>query len=267
MTRRLEGAKAVVVGAGQTAGETIGNGRATAIAFAREGAELLLVDLDTASLSETKELVGKEGGRATTLVLDIADDGASEKVAKTALEYLGRVDILHNNVGIGLGDTGAVSLEPEVYDRIMNVNLRAMWLTSRQILPIMREQSAGCILNISSVAALRAPSSMTAYRLSKVGVNALTEQLAITNARFGIRVISIMPGLMDTPMAVDAVAASRGLTREDVAEARSGRVPLRGRMGTAWDVAYAAVFLCSKEAQFITGIHLAVDGGQLLAGS
>lgn len=262
MTGRLAGKRAVVVGAGQTAGETIGNGRATALRFAQEGAALVLVDRDAASLEETRRMVEAEGGTAHALVADIATMDECARVAAEASALLGGIDVLHNNVGIGAGDAGVTSLDEEVFDRILRVNLKAMWMTCKHVVPLMREQgTGGAIVNISSTAAIAAAGNLTAYKISKAGVNALTHNLAVSNARFGIRANAIMPGLMDTPMAVDAAARARGVDRAEVADRRARQVPL-GHQGTAWDVANAALFLASDEAGFITGVMLPVDGGQ-----
>jgi NAD(P)-dependent dehydrogenase (short-subunit alcohol dehydrogenase family) len=260
---RLEGKTAVVVGAGQTAGATIGNGRATAILFAREGARVLLVDRDSDSVQETLALLEHEApGTASVFVADIVDESQCEAIVARALEQLdGRIDVLHNNVGIGAGDGGPTSLAADAWDRILDTNLKAMWLTCKHVVPVMRKQGAGAIVNISSVAAVAGVGNLTAYKISKSGVNSLTQALAVTNARFGIRVNAIMPGLIDTPMAVDATARARGVAREDVAAARARTVPL-GHQGTAWDIAHAALFLASDEAAFITGVVLPVDGGQ-----
>jgi NAD(P)-dependent dehydrogenase (short-subunit alcohol dehydrogenase family) len=261
MAGRLDGKAAVVVGAGQTPGATIGNGRATAIVFAREGARVLLVDRDEASVADTAKMIANEGGDAEVFVVDIAEEAECIRLAEAAVGLLGRIDILHNNVGIGMGDAGPTSLEADAWDHILDVNVRAMWLTCKHVVPIMREQRSGSIVNISSVAAVANAGNLTAYKVSKAGVNALTHSLATTNARHGIRVNAIMPGLIDTPMGVDDVARMRGIAREDLAAARASRVPL-GRQGTAWDIANAALFLASDDAAFITGVVLPVDGGQ-----
>jgi NAD(P)-dependent dehydrogenase (short-subunit alcohol dehydrogenase family) len=260
-TGRLAGKTAVIVGAGQTAGETLGNGRATALLFAREGARLLLVDRDRASVEETVRIVEAEGGEATAHVCDIADAAACEAMAGVAAGVLGRIDVLHNNVGIGAGDSSPGRLEEDAWDRIMEVNLKAMWRTCKHVVPDMRAQGGGAIVNISSLAAIAAATTLTAYKISKAGVNALTQNLALANARHGIRANAIMPGFIDTPMAVDAAAGARGVSREDLAKFRASRVPL-GRQGSAWDVAHAALFLASDDARFITGALLPVDGGQ-----
>ena len=261
MSGRLAGKAAVLVGAGQTPGQTIGNGRATALVFAREGARLLLVDRDADSVTETRRLVTDAGGEAEVLVADITAESACLEVARTAESVLGRIDVLHNNVGIGAGDSSPTRLEAEVWDRILDVNLRAMWLMCKHVVPVMRQQRSGAIVNVSSVAAIASAGGLTAYKVSKAGVNALTQQLAITNARHGVRANAIMPGLMDTPMAVDASARVSGRSRDEVAAARAAQVPM-GHQGSGWDVAHAALFLASDEAAFVTGAILPVDGGQ-----
>lgn len=260
MTGRLDGRVAVIVGAGQTVGETIGNGRATSLRFAQEGARLLLVDRDETSLEVTADRVRAGGGEARTLVANVATDDAPDQIVSAALEAFGGFEILHNNVGIGAGDGPPHRLSDEAYDLIMDVNLRAMWRTCRAAVPVLRASGNGAIVNISSLAAIGAAGNLTAYKLSKAGVNALTQNLALTNAKHGVRANAIMPGFIDTPMAVDDAARARGVDRSAYAGFRAGMVPL-GRQGTAWDVANAALFLASDEAQFITGAILAVDGG------
>lgn len=258
---RLAEKIAIVVGAGQTPGETIGNGRATAVLFAREGARLVLADRDLESARETERMIREEGGEAVSFEADVTSDADCRDLAEFCADTYGRIDILHNNVGIGAGDTGVTQLSEEVWDRILDVNLKGMWLTSKHVLTTMRQQGQGCITNVSSVAAVAAV-PLTAYKVSKAGVNALTHTLATGNAEYGIRANAILPGLMDTPMAVDALAGFLGVARSEVAAARDALVPLGHKMGTAWDVAHAAVFLASDEASFITGALLPVDGGQ-----
>jgi NAD(P)-dependent dehydrogenase (short-subunit alcohol dehydrogenase family) len=214
-------------------------------------------------VQETLALLEHENpGAATAFVADIVDEEQCEAIVAGALDRLdGRIDVLHNNVGIGAGDSGPTSLAADAWDRIVDTNLKAMWLTCKHVVPVMRKQGAGAIVNISSIAAVAGVGNLTAYKISKSGVNSLTQALAVTNARFGIRANAIMPGLIDTPMAVDATARARSVPREDVAAARARTVPL-GHQGTAWDVAHAALFLASDEAAFITGVVLPVDGGQ-----
>ncbi|HEY5070981.1 MAG TPA: SDR family NAD(P)-dependent oxidoreductase [Caulobacteraceae bacterium] len=261
MSGRLKDKSAVVVGAGQTQGSTIGNGRATALLFAREGARVLCVDRDLASAEETVAMIGAEGGQASAHQADITREAECEALVAEAVARLGGLDILHNNVGIGAGDGSVQRLQEDAWERIMAVNLKGMWLTMKHALPVMREQaSGGAIVNISSLAAI-APANIIAYEVSKAGVNKLTTSTAALNARHGVRCNAIMPGLIDTPMAIENIARARGESVEAVRAARNARVPLGARMGTAWDVAYAALFLASDEAKFITGVVLAVDGG------
>ena len=261
MPGRLAGKKAVVVGAGQTPGETIGNGRATAILFAREGAEVLCVDRRLDSAAETVAMIEAEGGRASAYETDITDEAACEALAAAAKARLGRIDILHNNVGIGLRDRGITTLAADDFDRIIDVNLKGMWLTIKHFLPVMREQGGGgAITNISSMAAV-ASSNLVAYGMSKAGVNKLTRITAAGNTQYLIRCNCIMPGLMDTPMAVGGRATEQRRPTDEIRAGRDAQVPLGRKMGTGWDVAYAALFLASDEAKFITGAILPVDGG------
>lgn len=259
---RLEGKAAIVVGAGQTPGETIGNGRATAILMAREGARVMLVDRRLDSAHETEKMIRDEGAEAFAFEADVTQESDCEAIAKACVDQFGRVDVLHNNVGIGLGGDGSVVRIPEEsWNRMMDVNLKSMLLTCKHVLPIMREQRSGVITNISSVASIAAI-NMVAYKVSKAGVNALTQQIAGANARHGIRCNAILPGLMNTPMAIEGFAQAFEAPREEVIKRRDEQVPLGAKQGTAWDVAHAAVFLASDEAKFITGVLLPVDGGQ-----
>ncbi len=261
MGDRLKGKVAIVVGAGQTPGETIGNGRATSIVYAREGARVLLVDRNLESAEETREMIAKEGGEAIALQADATREEDCRKLAQACVGRFGRIDILHNNVGIGEGDAGILQLEEEVWDRILQVNMKSVFLPCRHVLPVMRAQGSGCIINISSIAAVCSV-GLFAYKTSKAGVNAMTHQLALANARYGIRVNAIMPGLMDTPMAIEGISRARGIPKEQLRAERDAQVPLGAKMGTAWDVAHAALFLASDEARFVTGVVLPVDGGQ-----
>jgi NAD(P)-dependent dehydrogenase (short-subunit alcohol dehydrogenase family) len=258
---RLEGKVAIVAGAGQTPGDTIGNGRATAILFAREGARVLLVDRDGSSARETNEMISSEGGTAEVFEADVTREDDCRGIAEACMREFGRIDVLHNNVGIGAGDAGAAHLDLDAWRRILDVNLTAMFLTIKHVLPQLREQRSGSIINISSVASV-ASTGMLAYKVSKAGVNALTQQIAMGNARHGIRCNAILPGLMNTPMAIEGIAAALGISKEETIRHRDSMVPLGGKMGTAWDVANAAVFLASDESRFITAALLPVDGGQ-----
>ncbi|MGD9720503.1 MAG: SDR family NAD(P)-dependent oxidoreductase [Pirellulales bacterium] len=259
---RLAGKIAIVVGAGQTPGDTIGNGRATALVFAREGAAVLLVDRDAASAQETQALIERAGGTARIFAADAAHEDDCRAMVETCLTQFGRVDILHNNVGIGAGDSDLAHLDEAAWDRILSVNLKCALFACKHVVPVMRRQQAGSIINISSLAATAAATELTAYKVSKAGLNALTQSLAIANAPFNVRVNAIAPGLIETPMAIESIARNRGVAKEDLIRERNARVPLGNQMGTAWDVAHAALFLASDEAKFITGVVLPVDGGQ-----
>lgn len=261
MAGRLEGKKVVVVGAGQSPGETIGNGRAIAILFAREGAEVLCVDRAHDRAEETVGMIQTEGGTAHTLAANIAKAKDCAEIVEWAQSHWGRIDILVNNVGIGGGGDGpAHRLEEDAFDRIMTVNLKGMWLTIKAALPLMRGQEASAIVNISSLASI-AGGNQTAYEVSKAAVNRLTTSVAQANASKGVRCNAVAMGLLDTPMAVAGIAEASGQDAEAVRAARNARVPLGGRMGSAWDTANAALFLASDEAGFITGQVLFVDGG------
>ena len=259
MSGRLENKTAVVVGAGQTPGETIGNGRAMALLFAREGAQVLCVDRLQERAEETAALIAEEGGVAAAIGADIVKAADSARIVEEAKSRFGRLDVLVNNVGIGGGDGPAHRLEEAAFDRILSVNLKGMWLTIKAALPVMREGGGGSIVNISSLAA-RGGGIQLAYEVSKAGVNRLTTSVAQSQARYGVRCNAIMMGYMDTPMAVSGIAGASGRSTAEVRAERDARVPLRGRMGTAWDTAYAALFLASDEAQFISGAILPVDG-------
>jgi NAD(P)-dependent dehydrogenase (short-subunit alcohol dehydrogenase family) len=263
MTLRLAGKVAVVAGAGQTPGDTIGNGRAAAIVFAREGAKVLLVDRDLDSARETAAIITSEGGVAECVAGDWTKAPDCRAFAGTCVDAWGRIDFLQNNVGIGSDDADPLGLTEDAFDRIIAVNLKGCLLSCQAVVPVMREQGAGSIVNISSIAALAAAVPLTAYKVSKAGINALSQSLAVDNAAHGVRVNTIMPGLLDTPMAIDAWAAKLHVPREEIRAQRDALVPLRAKMGTGWDVAYASLFLHSAEAEFITGVVLPVDGGQL----
>ncbi len=257
---RLTDRIAVVVGAGQTPGATIGNGRATAIRFAQEGATVVCVDRRVESARETLSMIEAEGGVGMALEADVTRESACQKLIAEVEQAYGRIDVLHNNIGIGRGDSGVTSMSEEVWDRIFETNLKSIMFLCKHALPGMRQRGSGVITNISSVAAVCAV-GLVAYKTSKAALNAYTHALATANARFGIRANIIMPGLMETPMAIEGNVEA-GADRETLIAQRNARVPLGGKMGTAWDVANAALFLASDEAGFITGVNLPVDGGQ-----
>jgi NAD(P)-dependent dehydrogenase (short-subunit alcohol dehydrogenase family) len=262
---RLENKIAIVVGAGQGPGTGIGNGRATALRFAQEGAKVLAVDRDIASAEETVAMIAKDGGDAIAYAADVTKEATLAAAIAAAHRRWGRVDILHNNVGVSIagGDAAPTEITEETFDRIVAINLRGTVMACKHVLPIMRRQHAGAIVNISSTAAILNYPLVT-YKATKAAVIAYTQQLAIQNAEYGVRANCILPGLMDTPMAVDTRARVSNRSRAEVAAERDARVPLRRKMGTGWDVANAALFLASDEANFITGVALLVDGGAAL---
>jgi NAD(P)-dependent dehydrogenase (short-subunit alcohol dehydrogenase family) len=253
---RVAGKIALVMGAGQSPGETIGNGRAIATLLAREGARVLCADRDLPRAEETVAAIRGEGGQAEAIACDVTKRAECDAAVAAA----GALDILVNNVGIGGNDGPAHMIAEEAFDRILSVNLKGVLNGIAAAIPGMRERKSGAIVNISSLAGI-AGYHMVAYETSKAAVNRLTHSTALANAKYGIRVNAVAPGLMDTPMAIDGIAKARGLDRESVRAERAQRVPLLAQMGDAWDTAYATLFLCSDEAKFITGAILPVDGG------
>lgn len=261
---RLAGKVAIVIGAGQSPGQGVGNGRATVLRFVQEGARVLAVDRDLDSARETAAAAGGAAGECVAFEADVTSTASLAAAVAFARTQWGRIDVLHNNVGVSIGGGDAVldDLTDEVFDRITAINLRGTIMACRHVLPVMRGQGSGAIVNISSIAAW-ADYPYVAYKATKAALVAFTQQLAVQNARYGIRANVILPGLLDTPMAVDTRARTTGRPRDAIVAERDARVPLRGRMGNAWDVANAALFLASDEAAFITGVALPVDGGAL----
>jgi NAD(P)-dependent dehydrogenase (short-subunit alcohol dehydrogenase family) len=261
---RLKDKIAIVVGAGQSPGEGMGNGRATVLRFVQEGAKVMAVDNNLASADETVAMARKYG-ECVSFEADVTKEATLAAMVAAARERFGRIDVLHYNVGISIagGDAPLLEITEEAFDRVTAVNLRGAVMACKHVLPVMREQRSGVIITISSLAAWQEYPYVT-YKATKAAMIAFTQQVAIQNAEFGIRANVILPGLMDTPMAVDTRARHSGKPRTEVAAARDAKVPLRGRMGTAWDVANAALFLASDEANFITGAALPVDGGSLV---
>ncbi|MBV8169959.1 MAG: SDR family oxidoreductase [Alphaproteobacteria bacterium] len=259
---RLEDRVAIVVGAGQSPGEGIGNVRATALTFGREGARVLCVDRNLASAEETVAMIRQSQGTAQAFQADVTREADIKAMVTDAKQRWGRIDILHNNVGVSIsgGDAELLDISEEAFDRCVAINLKSCILACKAVIPIMREQKSGAIVNISSMAAITTY-PYVAYKATKTAMIAFTEQLAYQNAQYGIRANVILPGLMNTPMAVDTRAREFNKTRAEVEAERDAKVPLRGKMGTGWDVANAALFLASDEANFITGVTLPVDGG------
>jgi NAD(P)-dependent dehydrogenase (short-subunit alcohol dehydrogenase family) len=265
MPRRVEGKVAIIVGGGQTPGETMGNGRATAMVLAREGAQVVVVDRRADSAEDTAGMIQKEGGQAVALETDATNEESITRLMSEVLNRFGHIDILHNNVGasIALGDAPADELTEEAFDRAINTNLKSHWLAIKHALPALR-QSHGSIVCISSLAAITAY-PLLGYKTTKMAIVGMIEQIAAVEAKNGVRINAILPGHMNTPMAIEARVAQGRMTREQVIASRDALVPLGGKQGTAWDVAYAALFLHSDEARFITGVSLPVDGGERIS--
>ncbi len=225
----------------------------------------MAVDRDLSSAEETVSLIRKSGGEGFSFQADVTSESNLAAATAEAQKRWGHIDILHYNVGVSLGggDTTLLEFTEEIFDRVTAINLRGAIMACKQVIPIMRQQRAGAIIMISSLAALE-DYPYVAYKTSKAGMIAFTKQVAIQNAEYGIRANAILPGLMDTPMALETRVKVSGKSRAQVAAERDARVPLRHKMGTAWDVANAALFLASDEANYITGVELLVDGGRAL---
>jgi NAD(P)-dependent dehydrogenase (short-subunit alcohol dehydrogenase family) len=262
MVDRLKGKTAIVFGAGSS-GPGWGNGKAAAVAYAREGAEVACVDLVAAAAQETADIISGEGGLARAISADVTDTASVASAVAEAIARFSRIDILHNNVGVThMG--GPVELSEEQFEASLDLNIGPIYRTAKAVIPHMLAQGGGAIVNISSLAAIRWTGyPYFAYYATKAAVNQATVALAMQYARQGIRANCIMPGLIDTPLIYRQISGQYASVEEMVA-ARSAAVPI-GRMGSAWDIANAAVFLASDEAQFVTGVCLPVDGGQSCA--
>jgi len=261
----LENKVALIIGAGQSPGEGVGNGRATVLRFAEEGANIVAVDRELALAEATADLTREYHGSCVPFEADVTSEDAIVAAVDHTMAKWGRVDILHYNVGISVsgGDASPTEITSEAFDLISRVNFLGAALCVKHVLPIMHKQEDGVILTIASISS-RQRYPWVSYKATKAALVAYTQQLAIENAKHGIRANTILPGLMDTPMAVDTRARAFNRPREEIVAERDAKVPLRGKMGTGWDVAEAAVFLASDKAQYITGVELPVDGGALI---
>lgn len=255
--QRLEGKVAIVTGAGSQIDEGIGNGRAAAVLFAREGARVLLVDRKASAAEATLAMIRDEGGEAEVFEADVTIADNCRAMVERAVARWGKLDILQNNVGIG-GAGNVTNVSEDDWDRVMRVNVKSMMLTGKYAVPAMEASGGGAIVNISSLAAAR-PSRLTPYATSKGAVEALTRAMAVDHARQGIRVNCIAPGPVFTPMVY-----AGGMT--DELRDRRRNSSLLKIEGEGWDIGYAALFLASDEARYITGVVLTVDGGVLLSG-
>jgi NAD(P)-dependent dehydrogenase (short-subunit alcohol dehydrogenase family) len=253
MSARLEGKVAIVAGAG-TSGAIVGNGQATAILFARAGAKVICADLVEERAQATAETIAKEGGTAVAVRADVAKAADCKSMVRAAVERFGRLDILHNNVGISVR-ADVLEVTEEQWDRVMAINVKSIVLAAKHAIPEMIKAGGGSIINVSSVAGLRANQS-TPYSTSKAAIVGLTRSMAGDHGRQGIRVNCILPGLIYGPMTAPRMD-------DDIRRKRREAGAL-GTEGTGWDVAWAAVFLASDEARWITGVALPVDAGFLV---
>ena len=259
----MQGKKAVVVGAGQPQHKLLGNGRAIAEVLSREGAEVCAIDMFKDRAEETAERIRAAGGTAHAFEADISNPAECARLITDSHSAMGRIDVLVNNVGVNHGDGPVLELEPDGWQEIFDINLRGMWLTSKAVVPLMKEQGGGAITNISTVGSRAVGGRLFAYSISKSGVNALTHFLAVEFAPLNIRCNAILPAFIATPHSMEGLMQAGVAVSEDEIMARMHeRVPL-GRMGNAMDVANAALFLSSDEANFITGLEVPVDGGVL----
>jgi len=263
MGQRLKDKVALVFGAGSS-GPGWGNGKAAAALYAREGAWVFAVDVRTDAADETRRVIEAEGGLCLALTAEVTDSAQILAAVSAVLATAGRIDVLHNNVGITeMGDP--IEASEESWHRVLDTNLTGVFLTCKHVLPAMLAQGGGSIVNISSLASIQVNTyPYTSYYAAKAGLNHLTRSLAVRYAPDNIRVNAVLPGVIDTPLIYTQIAGQF----EDVDEMRRRRnaASPMGRMGDAWDVAHAALFLASDEAKYITGVCLPVDGGKACAG-
>jgi NAD(P)-dependent dehydrogenase (short-subunit alcohol dehydrogenase family) len=260
MTRRLAGKVALITGAGSV-GPGWGNGRAAAVLFAREGAKVFAVDLNPDALTDTVSLIDGEGGTVHTHTCDVTDSASVAGAVAACRETFGSVDVLVNNVG-GSRPGGPAELSEEDWTAQLDYNLTSVYLTCRHVVPVMREQGGGSIVNTASTSGIRwTGSAQVGYASAKAGVIQLSRVLAVQHAPDGIRANTVVPGQLHTPMVEARLANQReGGDVEALLERRQARIPL-GFMGDGRDTAYAALFLASDEARFVTGTEIIVDGG------
>jgi len=258
--KRLDGKIVIVTGAG-SAGPGWGNGKAAAVLFAREGAAVFAVDVNEAAAAETAAIITSEGGRCVPHTADVSRSADVAVAAARCVREFGRIDVLHHNVGI-VRVGGPVELSEADWDRTQDVNVKSLYLTCKYVLPQMEAQGGGSIVAVSSVGGIRWTGiPYVAYAASKAAVLQFTQSVALQYARRGIRCNAVVPGLIDTPLVRASLAnAYDGASMDEVVRRRHEQAPI-GRMGDAWDVAYAALFLACDESRYVTGTSIIVDGG------
>ncbi|TCM49680.1 hypothetical protein C8J36_11247 [Rhizobium sp. PP-F2F-G48] len=256
---RLAGKTAIVFGAGSD-GPGWGNGKAAAVVYAREGAKVACVDRNVAAAEETAGIIASEGGSAIAVEADVTQLASVEAAVAKVIAAFGTISVLHNNVGV-THMAGPVELTEEQFQQSIDLNLGSVYRTAKVVIPHMIEAGGGCVINISSLAGIRwVGYPYFAYYATKAAVNQATVAIAMQYARQGIRANCVIPGMIDTPLIYRQIS-SQYASREEMVAARNAAIP-GGRMGDAFDIAYAALFLASDEAKFITGVCLPVDGGQ-----
>ena len=259
MPDRLSNKVALISGAGSS-GPGWGNGKAISVLFAREGARILAADINAEAASETAGIIESEGGECRTFTADVSLEDQVASMTEACLEAFGRIDVLVNVVGIALRG-GVVDLDEADWDRVSAVNLKSVYLTCKHVLPTMEKQGSGSIVNLSSIAAHRWTGIPYAtYYATKGAIIPLSRSIALEYAPKGIRCNTVSPGLMNTPMVIGGLAEAYGGDVEHMIAERDAQCPT-GKMGDAWDVAYASLFLASDEAKYVTAHDLVVDGG------
>jgi len=260
MSGLLAGKVAIVTGAGSV-GEGIGNGKATAIVFAREGAHVVLVDRNLDAAEETRRIIEGEGGTSYAIAGDVSRADDCNRIVESCIATYGGLDILHNNVGIEIAGGLETATEDE-WNRTLSVNLTSIFLMCKAAIPHLVARGGGSVINVSSINSIRTlPALSLAYGVSKAGVNAFSREVAVEYAKRGVRVNAILPGMMNTPFVRASLTEAYGGNIAKMTDYRDSLCPT-GKQGEPWDVANLALFLASDQSKYITGQELIVDGAQ-----